>query len=135
MLVNISFNYFVNEVLVTGKFYFEINLLRLILMKDINSILTPREMGQRDMSSILAPQGIGTERYEQYPHPSRDWDREIWAVSSPLKGLEQRNSDTLQNLVNKYPNMHCIIYSIKINLLRGYGIQSWGVLTPQGIVG
>ena len=77
MLVNISFNYFVNEVLVTGKFYFEINLLRLILMKDINSILTPREMGQRDMSSILAPQGIGTERYEQYPHPSRDWDREI----------------------------------------------------------
>lgn len=63
MLVNISFNYFVNEVLVTGKFYFEINLLRLILMKDISSILTP--------------QGIGTERYEQYPHPSRDWNKEI----------------------------------------------------------
>ena len=77
MLVNISFNYFVNEVLVTGKFYFEINLLRLILMKDISSILTPQGMGQRDMSSILTPQGIGTERYEQYPHPSRDWDREI----------------------------------------------------------
>ena len=87
------------------------------------------------MSSILTPQGIGTERYQQYPHLSRDWDREILAVSSPLKGLEQRNSDTLQNLVNKYPNMHCIIYSIKINLLRVYGIQSCGVLTPQGIVG
>ena len=91
MLVNISSNYFVNEVLVTGKFYFEINLLRLILMKDISSILTPQGMGQRDICSILtpqgmgqrdicsilAPQGIGTERYQQYPHPSRDWDREI----------------------------------------------------------
>ena len=109
MLVNISSNYFVNEFLVTGKFYFEINLLRLILMKDISSILTPQGMGQRDMSSILAPQGIGTERYEQYPHPSRDWNKEIL---------------TLQNLVNKYPNKHCIIYSIKINLLRVYGIQS-----------